>query len=140
RARGGEQDRERHAHEGRDPSSSPHTEQRVLPGDLGTAYGSQICWRSGDSIRISGLLEIWGTACGSQVCWRSGDSIRISGLSHHVPRAEIRILSPDLVCPQISSLIFGSRYTLVVRVWGLTGNIGSGKSTVARLLAARGVP
>ena len=37
-------------------------------------------------------------------------------------------------------MIFGSRYTLVVRVWGLTGNIGSGKSTVARLLAARGVP
>jgi dephospho-CoA kinase len=27
-----------------------------------------------------------------------------------------------------------------VRIWGLTGNIGSGKSTVARLLAARGVP
>jgi len=27
-----------------------------------------------------------------------------------------------------------------VRVWGLTGNIGSGKSSVARLLAARGVP
>jgi dephospho-CoA kinase len=27
-----------------------------------------------------------------------------------------------------------------VRVWGLTGNIGAGKSTVARLLAARGVP
>jgi dephospho-CoA kinase len=31
-------------------------------------------------------------------------------------------------------------YTLAVRIWGLTGNIGSGKSTVARLLAARGVP
>ena len=27
-----------------------------------------------------------------------------------------------------------------MRIWGLTGNIGSGKSTVARLLAARGVP
>ena len=27
-----------------------------------------------------------------------------------------------------------------MRVWGLTGNIGSGKSTVARLLAARGIP
>lgn len=27
-----------------------------------------------------------------------------------------------------------------MRVWGLTGNIGSGKSTVARLLAAKGVP
>src|SRR5260370_35391805 len=27
-----------------------------------------------------------------------------------------------------------------MRVWGLTGNIGSGKSTVARVLAARGVP
>ena len=27
-----------------------------------------------------------------------------------------------------------------MRVWGLTGNIGAGKSTVARLLAARGVP
>jgi dephospho-CoA kinase len=31
-------------------------------------------------------------------------------------------------------------YTSAVRIWGLTGNIGSGKSTVARLLAARGVP
>jgi dephospho-CoA kinase len=27
-----------------------------------------------------------------------------------------------------------------MRIWGLTGNIGSGKSTVARLLAAKGVP
>ena len=27
-----------------------------------------------------------------------------------------------------------------MRIWGLTGNIGSGKSTVARLLTARGVP
>ncbi len=27
-----------------------------------------------------------------------------------------------------------------MRVWGLTGNIGAGKSTVARLLVARGVP
>jgi dephospho-CoA kinase len=27
-----------------------------------------------------------------------------------------------------------------VRIWGLTGNIGSGKSTVARLLAAGGIP
>ena len=27
-----------------------------------------------------------------------------------------------------------------MRVWGLTGNIGAGKSTVARLLAARGGP
>ncbi len=31
-------------------------------------------------------------------------------------------------------------YTLPVRIWGLTGNIGSGKSTVARMLAARGIP
>ena len=31
-------------------------------------------------------------------------------------------------------------YTSAVKIWGLTGNIGSGKSTVARLLAARGVP
>lgn len=27
-----------------------------------------------------------------------------------------------------------------MRIWGLTGNIGAGKSTVARLLVARGVP
>ena len=27
-----------------------------------------------------------------------------------------------------------------MKVWGLTGNIGSGKSTVARLLAAHGIP
>jgi dephospho-CoA kinase len=27
-----------------------------------------------------------------------------------------------------------------VRIWGLTGNIGAGKSAVARLLAARGIP
>src|SRR5207237_4352560 len=31
-------------------------------------------------------------------------------------------------------------YTLTVRIWGLTGNIGSGKSAVARLLVARGIP
>ena len=31
-------------------------------------------------------------------------------------------------------------YTRTVRIWGLTGNIGSGKSTVARMLAARGIP
>ena len=31
-------------------------------------------------------------------------------------------------------------YTSAVKIWGLTGNIGSGKSTVARLLAAGGVP
>ena len=31
-------------------------------------------------------------------------------------------------------------YTQLVRIWGLTGNIGSGKSTVGRMLAARGVP
>src|SRR5438067_5662903 len=36
-----------------------HTDLRSA-GDLGTAYGSQVCWRSGDSIRISGLLEIGG--------------------------------------------------------------------------------
>jgi dephospho-CoA kinase len=27
-----------------------------------------------------------------------------------------------------------------VRIWGLTGNIGAGKSTVARMLAAHGIP
>ncbi len=31
-------------------------------------------------------------------------------------------------------------YTLAVRIWGLTGNIGSGKSAVGRMLAARGIP
>jgi len=31
-------------------------------------------------------------------------------------------------------------YTRRVRIWGLTGNIGSGKSTVGRMLLARGVP
>jgi len=31
-------------------------------------------------------------------------------------------------------------YTLAVRIWGLTGNIGSGKSTVGRMLMARGIP
>ena len=31
-------------------------------------------------------------------------------------------------------------YTQRVRIWGLTGNIGSGKSTVGRLLAAAGIP
>jgi dephospho-CoA kinase len=31
-------------------------------------------------------------------------------------------------------------YTQEVRIWGLTGNIGSGKSTVGRLLAAAGIP
>ena len=31
-------------------------------------------------------------------------------------------------------------YTLPVRIWGLTGNIGSGKSTVGRMLSARGIP
>lgn len=31
-------------------------------------------------------------------------------------------------------------YTQEVRVWGLTGNIGSGKSTVGRLLSQAGIP
>jgi dephospho-CoA kinase len=31
-------------------------------------------------------------------------------------------------------------YTLVVRIWGLTGNIGSGKTTVGRMLTAHGIP
>src|SRR3954471_23008343 len=36
--------------------------------------------------------------------------------------------------------MLGRVYTPRVRIWGLTGNIGSGKSTVGRLLAARGIP
>jgi len=31
-------------------------------------------------------------------------------------------------------------YTLAVRIWGLTGNIGSGKTTVGRMLMAGGIP
>ena len=31
-------------------------------------------------------------------------------------------------------------YTLAVRIWGLTGNIGSGKSTVGRILRTHGIP
>jgi dephospho-CoA kinase len=31
-------------------------------------------------------------------------------------------------------------YTRGVRIWGLTGSIGSGKTTVGHLLAARGIP
>ena len=31
-------------------------------------------------------------------------------------------------------------YTLPVRIWGLTGNIGSGKTTVGRMLSTRGIP
>ena len=31
-------------------------------------------------------------------------------------------------------------YTLPVRIWGLTGNIGSRKTTVGRMLSARGIP
>src|SRR5207253_11143956 len=31
-------------------------------------------------------------------------------------------------------------YTLPVRSWGLTGNIGSGKTTVGRMLSTRGIP
>lgn len=31
-------------------------------------------------------------------------------------------------------------YTQPVRIWGLTGNIGSGKSTVGRMLARAGIP
>src|SRR3954471_7598657 len=36
--------------------------------------------------------------------------------------------------------MLGRVYTPRVRIWGLTGNIGSGKSTVGRMLAARGIP